>query len=93
MRARPFSRTENKHLFAMLDGMHSEEGKRQVRHVEFAAERLRAISVVTDRVAFGLRGQFPRLEEGSGRLGAVLRGRKTESDGGSAQWVMQSSHK
>lgn len=44
----------------MLERMQSEDGKRQVRRVDFAAESHRWISVVTERVAFGLRGQISR---------------------------------
>lgn len=47
------------------------------RRIAFAGFPLEWIEV-----AFGFRGQIPLLEEGSGRVGAVLRGRKTESDGG-----------
>jgi hypothetical protein len=57
---------ETKQLFAMLEGMQREDGKRQVRHGDFAAESGRVIFVGMDRVVFGFQGQFPRLEEGSG---------------------------
>ena len=48
-------------------------------------ESHRGMFVVADRAAFGFRGEFPRLEEGSGRLGVDLRGRKTEIGRVSAQ--------
>ena len=74
--------------FAMQGRIWGEDGKRQVQHGDSTSESHRGIFVGMDRVAFGFRRQFPRLEEGSGRVGALIRGLKTESDGDSVQGVI-----
>lgn len=87
-----FSKVAIKQLFTMLERMQSEVRKCRVRHVDFAEGRHGGISVVADRLAFGLPEQIPRLEEGSGRARADWLGLKTENEGGSARWVRKSSH-
>lgn len=88
MKAGPFSRAETKHLFALLERIRSEDGKRQVRHGDFAAESHRGISVGMDRGGVWISGEVSAAGRGFWRVGAVLPGLKTESDGGSAQWAI-----